>query len=69
MRPAKLHYSMKSDPNHHHQDISPQIIDLDPAPGQYVMVWVRGVDEIPMSFSGPESITVNAVGDATQCTL
>lgn len=40
-------------------------IDLDPAPGQYSMLWVRGVDEIPMSFSGDNSITVNAVGDAT----
>lgn len=40
--------------------------DLDPAPGQYVMVWVRGVDEVPMSFSGPDTITVHAVGEATQ---
>ncbi len=40
-------------------------LDLDPAPGQYVMLWVRGVDEIPMSFSGEKRITVNAVGDAT----
>jgi len=51
---------------------SPQIrtfrldIDLDPAPGQYVMVWIRGVDEIPMSFSGPDTITVQCVGEATQ---
>ncbi len=40
-------------------------LDLDPAPGQYAMLWVRGVDEIPMSFSGENSIAVNAVGDAT----
>ena len=39
---------------------------LDPAPGQYVMVWVRGVDEIPMSFSGPDEITVYVVGEATK---
>jgi len=39
---------------------------LDPAPGQYVMVWVRGVDEVPMSFSGPDAITVQSVGEATQ---
>ncbi len=39
---------------------------LDPAPGQYVMVWVRGVDEVPMSFSGPDTITVQSVGEATQ---
>ena len=40
-------------------------LDLDPAPGQYAMLWIRGVDEVPMSFSGENSITVNAVGDAT----
>jgi NAD(P)H-flavin reductase len=28
-------------------------LNLDPAPGQYAMVWIRGIDEIPMSFSGP----------------
>lgn len=39
---------------------------LDPAPGQYVMVWLRGSDEIPMSFSGPDEITVHAVGEATK---
>ena len=30
------------------------------------MVWIRGVDEIPMSFSGPDTITVQSVGVATQ---
>ena len=40
--------------------------DLDPAPGQYIMVWIRGVDEVPMSFSGPDTITVQSVGEATQ---
>ena len=39
--------------------------NLDPAPGQYVMVWIRGVDEIPMSFSGPDTITVQSVGVAS----
>ncbi len=39
--------------------------DLDPSPGQYVMVWIRGVDEVPMSFSGPDTITVQSVGEAT----
>ncbi|PWR73162.1 dihydroorotate dehydrogenase electron transfer subunit [Methanospirillum lacunae] len=34
-------------------------------PGQFVMVWVPGVDEIPMALSGPDSITVQEVGDAT----
>ncbi|VVB72662.1 Sulfhydrogenase 2 subunit gamma [uncultured archaeon] len=40
--------------------------DLDPGPGQYVMVWIRGVDEVPMSFSGPDTITVQSVGEATK---
>ncbi len=39
--------------------------NLDPAPGQYLMLWIRGVDEIPMSFSGPDTITVQSVGEAT----
>ena len=34
-------------------------------PGQFVMVWVPGVDEIPMALSSPSSITVQKVGDAT----
>jgi dihydroorotate dehydrogenase electron transfer subunit len=34
-------------------------------PGQFVMVWVPGVDEIPMALSSPSSITVLKVGDAT----
>jgi dihydroorotate dehydrogenase electron transfer subunit len=38
---------------------------LDPTPGQYLMLWIRGLDEIPMSFSGPDTITVQAVGQAT----
>jgi dihydroorotate dehydrogenase electron transfer subunit len=40
--------------------------NLDPAPGQYAMIWIRGVDEIPMSFSDLNEITVSAVGQATQ---
>jgi len=40
--------------------------DLDPTPGQYLMLWIRGVDEIPMSFSGRDTITVQSVGSATQ---
>ncbi len=35
------------------------------APGQFVMVWVPGVDEIPMALSSENSITVQNVGDAT----
>jgi len=34
-------------------------------PGQYVMVWIHGVDEIPMSLSYANGITVRKVGDAT----
>jgi dihydroorotate dehydrogenase electron transfer subunit len=41
-----------------------------PKPGQFVMVWVPGVDEIPMSISshksnGEYAITVKDVGDCT----
>jgi dihydroorotate dehydrogenase electron transfer subunit len=35
------------------------------APGQFVMVWVPGTDEIPMALSSENSITVQKVGDAT----
>ncbi len=40
-------------------------------PGQFVMVWIPGVDEIPISLSGitPQgltSITVNEVGEASK---
>ena len=34
-------------------------------PGQFVMVWVPGTDEIPMALSSENSITVQQVGDAT----
>lgn len=34
-------------------------------PGQFVMVWVPGVDEIPMALTSGSSITVQRVGDAT----
>lgn len=43
--------------------------DLDAKPGQYLMVWIPGVDEIPMSLSSlrdPVSITVRNVGEATR---
>ena len=33
--------------------------------GQFSMVWVRGVDEIPMSMPYTNGITVQKVGDAT----
>jgi len=43
--------------------------DEEVKPGQFVMVWVPGIDEIPMSVSGinarTKSITVKAIGEAT----
>jgi dihydroorotate dehydrogenase electron transfer subunit len=39
---------------------------FDSAPGQFVMVWVPGVDEIPMALSAHDAITVQEVGDATR---
>lgn len=38
-------------------------------PGQFVMVWVPGVDEIPMGLSSigePKAITLRVMGDATK---
>jgi len=34
-------------------------------PGQFVMVWIRGVDEIPMALSYENAITIQKVGPAT----
>jgi len=49
---------------------------VSPRPGQFVMIWVPGVDEIPISLSeydekGNWSITVKDVGECTHalCTL
>ncbi|MGV9199634.1 MAG: dihydroorotate dehydrogenase electron transfer subunit [Promethearchaeia archaeon] len=45
--------------------------DLEtPKPGQFVMVWVPGVDEVPMSISGYDNkgnwaITVKKIGECT----
>jgi len=41
-------------------------IKPDAIPGQFVMVWIRGVDEIPMALSHPNGITVQNVGDASE---
>ena len=38
---------------------------FDSEPGQFVMVWIRGVDEIPMALSYDNAITVQKVGPAT----
>lgn len=35
-------------------------------PGQFIMVWVRGVDEVPMTLSYDDAITVQKTGDATE---
>jgi len=40
-------------------------IPFPSVPGQFVMVWVPGTDEIPMALSSENSITVQKVGDAT----
>ncbi|MDP2766857.1 MAG: dihydroorotate dehydrogenase electron transfer subunit, partial [Candidatus Methanoperedens sp.] len=34
-------------------------------PGQFVMIWIRGVDELPMALSYENAITVQKVGAAT----
>lgn len=38
---------------------------FEPEPGQFVMAWIRGVDEIPMALSYDNAITVQKVGTAT----
>lgn len=38
---------------------------LESIPGQFIMVWIRGVDEIPMALSYDNAITVQKVGAAT----
>ena len=44
--------------------------DAEVRPGQFIMIWIPGTDEIPMSVSGisdtTKSITVKAIGDATK---
>ena len=42
-----------------------------PKPGQFAMIWVPGIDEVPMSISGCDelgnwSITVKNVGECTE---
>ena len=39
---------------------------LHARPGQFIMVWARGVDEVPMTLSFDDAITVQKVGDATE---
>ncbi len=43
--------------------------EIEVSPGQFYMVWIPGVDEIPMSASytsGEKGITVKEVGEATK---
>jgi dihydroorotate dehydrogenase electron transfer subunit len=45
-------------------------ISIEPKPGQFIMVWVPGVDEVPMSISGCNdrgdwSFMVKSVGECT----
>lgn len=43
--------------------------DEKASPGQFVMVWIPGIEEIPMSLSKTgriKSITVKAIGDSTR---
>lgn len=44
--------------------------DAEARPGQFIMIWIPGIDEIPMSISGidgrTKSVTVKAIGDATR---
>ncbi len=40
-------------------------LSFESEPGQFVMAWIRGVDEIPMALSCDNAITVQKVGPAT----
>ncbi|MCX6694140.1 MAG: dihydroorotate dehydrogenase electron transfer subunit [Methanomicrobiales archaeon] len=52
---------------HETQSVRTFILDwkVQFVPGQFVMVWVPGVDEVPMALTGAGTITVQRVGDAT----
>jgi len=39
--------------------------EFDVSPGEFGMFWVRGVDEIPMSFAYSNGVTVRGVGETT----
>jgi dihydroorotate dehydrogenase electron transfer subunit len=42
---------------------------FDVSPGEFGMFWIRGVDEIPMSFAYDDGVTVRGVGGATNAML
>ena len=59
-RVKTISFNMKNGADHY----------IKPKPGQFVMIWVPGVDEVPMSISGCDeignwSITVKNVGECT----
>jgi dihydroorotate dehydrogenase electron transfer subunit len=41
-------------------------VNVNSYPGQFVMVNVPGLEEIPLSLSSPSSVTVKAVGETTE---
>ncbi|MCX8162892.1 MAG: hypothetical protein N3E44_07940, partial [Candidatus Bathyarchaeota archaeon] len=48
----------------------PDRLSIDSTPGQFLMVWIPGVDEIPLSISyadgGMVGVTVRGIGEATR---
>jgi len=52
----------------HNEKVSTLYFDLKiPSyPGQFVMLYLPGYEEIPLSLSSPNSVTVKAVGETTQ---
>lgn len=43
--------------------------DMDPRPGQFLMLWIPRADEVPMAYSyleNPMGVTVREYGDATR---
>lgn len=41
-------------------------LNISSYPGQFVMLYLPGYEEIPLSLSSPNSVTVKAVGETTQ---
>jgi len=52
----------------HNERVSTLFFDVDITsyPGQFVMLYLPGHEEIPLSLSSPNSVTVKAVGDTTK---
>jgi len=69
LRIAKIH-AVNNETPHVKTLIFKDMLCAEAEPGQFVMVWIPGIDEIPMSISnafpnGLSSITVADVGEAT----